>query len=96
MSDLAFHIRQFAPDAQGDELEHRMALLKARDYAASLRGQCPSERAADHACDAHEMAGAFVFAPVPVPRLKMAAAYCRCMVQAAFLAAHLDEEGNGQ
>jgi hypothetical protein len=96
VSDLAFHIRQFAPDASGEELEHRAALLKARDYAASLRGRCDSDRTANHACDAHDVAGAFVFAPVPVPRLKIAAAYCQCLVQAAFLAAHLDEEGNGQ
>ena len=93
ISDLAFHILQFAPGAEGEELEHRTALLKARDYAAWLRGRCQSERGFDHASDAHEMAGAFVFAPVPVARLEIAVAYCRCMVQAAFLAAHLDEEG---
>lgn len=96
MSNMAFHIRQFVPDCGGEELEHRTALLKARDYAASLRGQFVGELAHAHACDAHEMAGAFVFAPVPATRLKIAAAYCRCMVQAAFLAAHLEEEGTGQ
>ncbi len=38
MTDLAFHIRQFVPSAEGVELDHRAALLKARDYAAALRG----------------------------------------------------------
>jgi hypothetical protein len=39
MTDLVFHIRQFVPTAEGAELDHRMALLKARDYAAR---SCPS------------------------------------------------------
>ena len=34
-ASLAFHIRQFVPAADGEELEHRAALLKARDYAAA-------------------------------------------------------------
>jgi len=96
VTDLAFHVRQFAPAAEGEELRHRVALLKARDYAASLRGQCIGERASDHACDAHEMTGAFVFADVPIARLRIAVEYARHMVMAAFLADHLESEGNGQ
>jgi hypothetical protein len=96
VSDFAFHVRQFAPDAEGEELEHRTALLKARDYAASLRGNTLGERAFCHACDAHEMAGAFVFAEVPIARLRIAVEYCRYMVMAAFLADHLESEGGGR
>lgn len=95
MTDLAFHIRSFVPEADGEDLEHRTALLEARDFAASLLGRCESRRAYDHASDAHAMAGAFVFAPVPAVRLKLAVGYCRHMVQAAFLAEHLESEGTG-
>jgi hypothetical protein len=93
MSDLAFHVRSFVPDCQdGEELEQREALLKARDYAAMLRGRTDSPIATNHAIDAHECAGAYVFADVPVARLKIAVGYCRAMVQAAFLADHLERE----
>ena len=93
MSDLAFHIHSFVPDCEGEELEQRTALLKARDYAADLRAKVLSRTALHHAADAHELAGAFVFADVPVDRLKIAVAYCRNLVHAAFLADHLDQEG---
>jgi len=96
MTDLSFHIREFVPAAEGPELEHRTALLKARDYAAMLRGSVESRTALDHAADAHEMAGAFVYADVPPERLEIAVKYCRHLVHAAFLAEHLDSEGGGQ
>ncbi len=96
MTDLAFHIRQFVPDADGAELEHRKALLKARDYAAALRGQTVGQLAYSHACDAHEMAGEFVFADAPAVRLEIAVKYCRHIVMAAFLADHLQGEGKVQ
>ncbi len=95
MTDLSFHIRQYVPDATGEELEHRKALMKARDYAAALRGQTLGQLAYSHACDAHEMAGEFVFAPVPIARLDLAVKYCRHIVMAAFLADHLEGEGGG-
>ena len=93
MTDLAFHIRHFVPEATGEELEHRTALLKARDYAALLRGQARGQLAYSHACHAHEMAGDFVFAKVPNVRLELAVKYCRHIVMAAFLADHLESEG---
>lgn len=93
MTDLTFHIRQFVPDAKGEELEHRAALLKARDYAAALRGQAQSALAYSHACDAHEMAGDWVFAFAPKERLELAVKYCRHAVMAAFLADHLEDGG---
>lgn len=92
MSDLSFHIRSFVPDCEGEELQQRTALLKARDYAAALRARAVSERALEHAIDAHEMAGRFVFADVSSDRLKVAVAYCRNLVHAAYLAEHLDSE----
>jgi hypothetical protein len=96
MSDLSFHIRQFVPDCEGPELEHRNALLIARDYAADLRAKVTSETALEHAAAAHQMAGEFVFADVPPDRLKIAVAYCRNLVHAAFLAEHLCNEGSGR
>ena len=93
MSDLSFHIREFVPDcADGEEMEQRQALLKARDYAASLRGRAISEASFDHACAAHEMASNYVFADASIDLLKVAVTYCRNMVHAAFLANHLDGE----
>jgi hypothetical protein len=93
MTDLAFHVRHYVPACQdGEELEQRTALLKAREYAAMLRGQTESAIATNHAIDAHECAGAYCYANVPVDRLKIAVAYCRAMVQAAFIADHLERE----
>lgn len=96
MTDLALHVWQFVPDASGDDLEHRTALLKARDFSAALRGTAIGVIAGNNAADAHEMAGAFVFAPVPTARLEIAVKYCRHMVMAAYLADHLECEGTGQ
>ena len=95
MSELTFHIRQFTPNAEGVELEHRIALLKARDYASSLLAQVTSDLAYDLASYAHTMAGIFVFAEVPTARLEIAVKYCRHIVMAAFLAEHLVTEGSG-
>lgn len=93
MTDLSFHVRQFVPDcADGEEMEQRQALLRARDYATVLRSKVTCEAAYNHAIDAHEMAGAYVFADVSPDRLKVAVAYCRNLVHAAFLADHLDME----
>ena len=96
LTDLSFHIHQFVPAAEGEELESRITLLKARDYAAAMRSKTISRRAYDHACDAHEMAGEFVYADVPVLRLELAARYCRNLVVAAMLAEQLEGEGGEQ
>jgi len=93
MSDLAFHIRHFVPDAEGADLEHRITLLKARDFAAGLRGNTVSRRAYDYACDAHEIAGDFVFSKAPPQHLEVAVGCCRHLVMAATLIEQLDEEG---
>jgi len=92
MSDLSFHIREFMPTAEGEELKQRIALLKARDYASALKWKAASDLAYDLACAAHEMAAHYVFADVPVDRLKIAVSYCRNVVQAAFSAEHLEGE----
>ena len=92
MSDLTYHIQQFVPGCEGEELAQRTSLLVARDYAADLRGKVHSRRALDHAADAHELAGAFVFSDASPDQLKIALAYCRNLVHAAFLADHLEGE----
>ena len=96
MSDLAFHVREFVPAAAGAELEARVSLLKARDYAAALRGRVETERALHCAAEAHELAGQFLYADVPSDRLKIAVACCRNLVHAAFLFDHLDTEGGAR
>ena len=92
MSDLSFHVREFVPNAEGEELKMRIALLKARDYASALKWKAASDLAYDLACAAHEMAGQFVFAEVPLARLTIALRFCRNSVQAAFDAEHLEGE----
>ena len=93
MTDLSFHVRQFVPECTDpEEMELRQALLKARSYAGTLCTSRESENAYSHATLARDVADAFVFADVPVARLKIAVGYCRSMVQAAFLADHLERE----
>jgi hypothetical protein len=93
MSDLTFHIRSHLPDCDGEELEHRTALLKARDYAAWLRTRVATQTALGHAADAHEVASAYLYAEATPALLKAAVGYCRNLVHAAFLADHLMEGG---
>lgn len=93
MTGLLTQIRQFVPDCQdGEELEQRKALLKVRNYAAMLRAQSEGEMALELAIAAHEAAGAYCYALVPVARLKIIVGYCRALVQAAFIADHLERE----
>lgn len=82
----AYHVRAYVPGSEGDDLAHRITLLKARDCAAALRAKAISNTAINHACAAHEAAGAFVFADAAVPMLAIAASYCRHLVQAAMQA----------
>lgn len=87
---LAFHVHTYCPDAAGKELEHREALLKARDFAAAIRGKTVSRAAYDHAVTAHDIAGEYVFADVSEETLANVVKYCRHLVQAAILAEYLD------
>lgn len=88
---LAIHIRQYVPDADGAELEHRIALLKARDWNAAMRGRTDCSFASQLACDGHEVAGRFVFATgESEARLKVAASLCRHLALAANAAEALD------
>lgn len=94
MTDLSFHVRQYVPTAEGDELVHRETLMKARDWAAAMRGRTHTRAAFDLACQAHEIAGGYVFAEGETPlRLKQAADLCRHLVAAAMLHENLDAEG---
>ena len=91
LQSLEFHVHEFVPDAEGEDLEHRIALLKARDWSAALIGRTQSLMAHNLAYSTHEIAGAFVFAlDESVPRLDMAARLCRHLVGAALLAESLD------
>jgi hypothetical protein len=90
---LAHHVLQYVPNAAGDELAHRIALLKARDWSAVLRGRSSSWLGTECACHAHEVAGRFVFRPgESVARLDIAAQLCRALVKAAMAADSLDSE----
>lgn len=96
MSDLSFHVRQFAPAAEGEELQHREALLIARGYCSDLLAKRIPDRAYDLAAEAREIAERFAFAPVPTARLRIARDCARHLVMAAFLSAQLDEEEGGR
>jgi hypothetical protein len=77
-------VRHYVPNAIGDELAYRVAILKARDWAAVLRGSTVSQRALSLAIDAHEAAGEYVFEPgASVEQLASAARACRRLVGAA-------------
>ena len=90
---LEYHVRHFLPDAVGEELAHRVTLLKARDWAAALRGRSISWLATECACHAHDVAGRFVFRPgESVARLETASNLCRALVKAAMAADSLDCE----
>jgi hypothetical protein len=91
---LAFHVCQYVPDAAGVELEHRMALLKCRSWAAALRGRTDSEIAIQCASLADHVAGSFVFCPgESATRLDDAVRLCRNLVVAAMRADALNEPG---
>lgn len=90
MSDLSFHVRQYLPDARGEELEHRIALLKARDWAAAMRGRTSVLQSFNLAVEAHEVAGQYVFAVgETVERLAFAVKLTRYLVGAAMVAEQL-------
>jgi hypothetical protein len=90
---LEYHVKQYVPEATGDELAHRVTLLKARDWAAALRGTTLSWLATECACHAHDVAGRFVFRPGESPaRLEIASNLCRALVKAAMAADSLDSE----
>ncbi len=90
---LQNHVLQFVPDAMGEELAHRVVLLKARDWAAALRGRSQSWLATECACHAHDVAGRFVFRPEETPaRLETTVNLCRALVKAAMAADTLDSE----
>lgn len=94
---FTFHIHQFMPECDGDELEHRIALLKARDYAGMIRCKPIGEIARSHAVDAQEAANHFFHdAGASVQELKLAVDYCRHLVQAAFIAEQIDPEVWGE
>lgn len=94
MSDLALHVRRFVPSAEGEELAHRITLLKVREYACALRGSTLSDCAYAHACEADAVAGDYVYARVPPATLEHAAHYCRYLLAAAKRAEILDSEGD--
>lgn len=88
---LAFHVRHYLPEAEGEALKHRCDLIKARDYAAFLRGRAVTPRAQEHAIEAHEIAGTYVFAEQATEaQLSAAVSYCRALVKAAMAADLID------
>jgi len=95
MRDLTFHVHQFRPDSQGEDLELRETLLKAMDYAAAMRGTYDRPRAYGYAADAHDLAGHYVFRSAPIHVLQMAVEACRALAKAAQLVDALELIGEG-
>lgn len=92
---LVFHVHQYVADAYGAELEHRVALLKCRGWAAALRGRTQSPLAIQCASLADHVAGLFVFrAGESVERLDEVVRMCRNLVVAAMRADSLNEPGD--
>ena len=93
---LRQQIRQWLPASEGDDLEHRVALLIAREYAMWLACRSEGQEAVEHARQAQRIAGLFLYADVPAVRLGLVVEYCRHLVRCTFLADHLESEGCGQ
>ncbi|MFL0357563.1 hypothetical protein ACI5KX_13950 [Erythrobacter sp. GH1-10] len=90
---LSKQVLHFFPEAEGEESVHRIALLKACDYAGMIRCKPIGEIARHHAIDAQDAAYHFFYnAHATVQQLKLAVAYCRHLAQAAFIAEHIDPE----
>ncbi|GAA5057781.1 hypothetical protein GCM10023208_23630 [Erythrobacter westpacificensis] len=89
---LAAIVLHFMPEAEGEELRWRIALMKARDFAGQLIATRDDEMAYELAQTAHDIAGRYAFADVPTVRLELATRLCRNLVQAAFTADHLASE----
>lgn len=93
MSDLAFHVQQFIPECDGEELELRKALLTAREYASMIRCKPIGELARCHAIDAQQAADHFFHDKgASVTELRLARDYIRHLVAAAMIAEHIDPE----
>jgi hypothetical protein len=91
-ASMVWQIReQMERGVEGEELQQRIALLKARHFAIGLITKSKSLAAGDHAIAAREVADAYAFAEVSTPRLDLAVKYCRHLVQCAFLADHLED-----
>ncbi|MCR9178725.1 MAG: hypothetical protein NXH71_00605 [Erythrobacteraceae bacterium] len=83
----ARHVINFVPDAEGEELELRVRLLKARDMAAAMRGRSDSPLADWLACQCHDHAGVMVFAARQrEARLDLSVQLCRSLIRAAMAA----------
>ncbi|MBT2133961.1 hypothetical protein KK137_06405 [Croceibacterium sp. LX-88] len=89
MTDLRFIIHEHVPGADGSELENRLALLKARDFAAGMLAKATHPDAYNLAQLAHETAGKTVFADLTERELNDAVTLCRCCVQASLCADRL-------
>lgn len=90
---MIFQIREHMERlVEGDELSHRVSLMKARDYATSLTTRTKSQAALGYALDARDFAGEVVFQEMGTDRLECCVRHCRHLVQCAFTAEALGRE----
>jgi hypothetical protein len=88
---MAFQIQEHMHRiVEGDELIHRIALMKARDFATSLTTRTASQYALGYAIDARDFAGETVFQEMGIDRLETCVRHCRHLVQCAFSAEALE------
>lgn len=89
---LADRVRAHIPDADGDQLLHRVMLLRAFDHAAVLRGNTTSWLAHDCAGRVIDIAGQFALrCGESLCRLEEAARLARGLLAAAMRAETLND-----
>ena len=92
-TSYAKQVLTYVPDAEGCALNHRVELLKCRNWAAALRARTISILGSQLASNAHELAGLMVFSQHErVARLDLAATLCKHLISAALAADCLDSE----
>jgi len=86
-------VLHYLPASSAREVEMRVTLLRAREYASVLRGRTEGHLSSNLAAWAHEVAGEFVYRPDETEaRLDMAATLCRRLAGAAIAADGLHSE----
>lgn len=93
MNDLHKYLRNLLPAATALELELRSHLFHGRELAAVIQGRTMSPLALHHASDAHEIAGAFLYADASPLKLNVTLAYVRSLIRAAGRAEPFEHQG---
>ena len=89
--DLASHVREFVPNAAGEDLKLRIQLLKARGYGSMMCATSTDQEAIDLAAHARDLADRFAYSKsASLDRLRLARDCVRRMVSASMILEQLN------